>query len=86
MPVPETLFVEADEDHVPHQDGTNHFLKIVYVHEGYQSVGKKFQLIRPFYITGEYPGTAGTEEIWQTTILHHEAIWWSDAQTFFLGR
>ena len=55
MPVPETLFVEADEDHVPHQDGTNHFLKMVYVHEGYRSVGKKFQLIRPFYITGEYP-------------------------------
>ena len=68
MPVPETLFVEADEDHVPHQDGTNHFLKMVYVHEGYRSVGKKFQLIRPFYITGEYPGTAGTEEIWQTTL------------------
>lgn len=27
VPVPETLFVEADEDHVPHQDGTITFLK-----------------------------------------------------------
>ena len=68
VPVPETLFVEADEDHVPHQDGTNHFLKMVYVHEGYRAVGKKFSLIRPFYITGEYPGTEGTEEIWQTVL------------------
>ena len=31
----QTLFIEADEDHVAYQDGTNRFMKLVYVHEGY---------------------------------------------------
>lgn len=30
-----TLFLEADEDHVAYQDSTNRFMKLVYVHEGY---------------------------------------------------
>lgn len=66
---PPVLFVEADEDHVAHQDGTNHFLKMVYVHEGYEPAGShKYRLKHPFYVVGEYPGAEGTEEIWRTTL------------------
>ena len=38
---PTVLFIEADEDHVSYQDGTNCYMKLVYVHEGYETtVGK----------------------------------------------
>lgn len=67
--VPEILYVEADEDHVAHQDGTNHFLKLVYVHEGYIKNGaNKFTLKNPLFVTGEYPTAEGTEELWQTLL------------------
>lgn len=68
QPVPETLYIEADEDHVAHQDGTNHFLKMVYFHEGYIKNGTKFELKNPIFVIGEYPKAAGTEELWQTVL------------------
>lgn len=30
------LYIEADEDHVAYQDGTNREIKLVYVHEGFK--------------------------------------------------
>lgn len=33
---PTVLYIEADEDHVAYQDGVNRFMKLVYVHEGYE--------------------------------------------------
>ncbi|MBO3093156.1 ISLre2 family transposase [Schleiferilactobacillus harbinensis] len=85
-PVPPVLFVEADEDHVPHQDGTNHFLKIVYVHEGYSHLGHhKFGLKHPFYITGEYPGPEGTDEMWRTVMDCIERQYNGLPKRFFLA-
>ena len=55
---PKVLFIEADEDHVAYQDGTNRFMKLVYVHEGYQSnLGqtKRLRLKNCHYFSGLYP-------------------------------
>ena len=61
------LYIEADEDHVAHQaEGIRSFeQRLVYVHEGSVSVGKKRQkLLGKKYFTF-MPGTK-TEEIWNT--------------------
>ena len=48
------LFIEADEDHVAMQDGTNKEIKLVYVHEGKELVSKdRYKLKNPRYFTGE---------------------------------
>lgn len=54
---PKVLFIEADEDHVAYQDGTNRFMKLVYVHEGYQTntgKTKRPQLKNCHYFSGLY--------------------------------
>lgn len=48
------MFIEADEDHVPYQNGKNKFMKLVYVHEGIRERGSQHELINPHYFTGEY--------------------------------
>lgn len=56
------LFVEADEDHVAMQDGTNKEIKLVYVHEGKELVSKdRYKLKNPRYFTGEYKNS---EVLW----------------------
>lgn len=58
-----TLYIEADEDHVPMQDGTNRQLKLVYVHEGRQQVSKnRYKLNNTRYFSGEYNNNS--EELW----------------------
>lgn len=67
-PVPEKkelarLYIEADEDHVAMQDGTNQQMKLVYVHEGQQQIGRKRKAlmgVRRF--TGLYKGAS--DELW----------------------
>lgn len=56
------LFIEADEDHVPMQDGTNRQIKLVYVHEGRRLVSKdRYELKNPRFFAGYY---TDSEELW----------------------
>ncbi len=56
------IFIEADEDHVAMQDGSNKQVKLVYVHEGIKQIGKKrYKLINPRYFAGTY---TNSEELW----------------------
>lgn len=58
----EILYIEADEDHVAMQDGSNKEMKLVYVHEGRKKVSKnRYKLINPRYFTGLYNKS---EELW----------------------
>lgn len=65
----QTLFIEADEDHVAYQDSTNRFMKLVYVHEGYGVTDPRHPLIKAHYFTGNYPGK-DNEELW-TEVLDY---------------
>lgn len=57
-----TLFIEADEDHVPLQNGKNKQVKLIYVHEGREQVSKnKYHLKNKRYFTGNY---SSSEELW----------------------
>ena len=57
------LYVEADEDHVAMQDGSNRQMKLVYVHEGIKNEGKNRKvLINPVYFTGLYNNNK--EQLW----------------------
>lgn len=56
------IFIEADEDHVSMQDGSNKEIKLIYVHEGRRWVSKnRYELMNPRYFTGEY---RNSEELW----------------------
>lgn len=56
------LYIEADEDHVAMQDGSNKQMKLVYVHEGIKREGKnRNALINPRYFTGLY---SNSEQLW----------------------
>jgi len=70
------LYVEADEDHVPHREkGVSAFeQRLVYVHEGRVRVGKdRYELIGKKYFTFP-PGTA-SQVIWDTIWRYLEATY-----------
>lgn len=59
------LYIEADEDHVAYQDGTNQEIKLVYVHEGIKEKKNikeqnQLKIVRRF--AGRY---RDTEELWE---------------------
>lgn len=58
----ETLYVEADEDHIALQSGKSAMPRLVYVHEGIEQHGKRRNLKSPYYLAG-LKGTPG--ELWQ---------------------
>ena len=56
------LYIEADEDHVAMQKGTNKIIKLIYVHEGKKVISKgRNQLQNVRYFTGEYKAS---EDLW----------------------
>lgn len=68
------IYVEADEDHVAMQDKTNQQMKLIYVHEGYQSVGKhRKALIHPHYFTGLYSGN--NDELWYEVLTYLDSAY-----------
>lgn len=73
----QTLFIEADEDHVAYQDGTNRFMKLVYVHEGYDLTDSRHPLINPHYFTGNYL-SGDNEELWTTVLDYVNANYQSE--------
>jgi len=44
-----TLYIEADEDHVANQHGRSFEARLVYIHEGWETKGKRRKLKRPLY-------------------------------------
>ncbi len=62
----ETLYVEADEDHVAGQDGRTYMPVLVYVHEG-KDESQRRMLKMPRYFSGLY---SETEELW-LWVLHY---------------
>ena len=78
-----TLFVEADEDHVAYQDSTNRFMKLVYVHEGYDLTDPRHPLLNPHYFTGNYRGS-DNEELW-TEVLDYIEGHYQPAQIYLSG-
>ncbi|MCX7709997.1 MAG: ISLre2 family transposase [Clostridia bacterium] len=58
----ETLYVEADEDHIALQSGKSAMPRLVYVHEGIEQQGKRRNLKSPYYLAS-LRGTPG--ELWQ---------------------
>ena len=59
------LHVDADEDHVPLQNGRNAIVPLICVYEGVKYNGKRGQCINPHYISS-YGKT--TEEVWLETV------------------
>ena len=59
------IYVEADEDHVAYQNGTNQEIKLVYIHEGFKE--KKSEKERSqLKITRRFAGRyKDTEELWE---------------------
>ena len=56
------IYIEADEDHVAMQDGTNKQIKLIYVHEGKKLTSKnRYKLKNVRYFTGNY---STSEELW----------------------
>ncbi|WEV43724.1 ISLre2 family transposase [Lactobacillus sp. ESL0684] len=78
------IYLEADEDHVAFQDGSNHFMKLVYVHEGYDERQKRHHLINPKYFTGTYPGVAN-EQLWDEVLCYLEANYPQAKQVYLAG-
>jgi len=61
------LYVEADEDHVAHQDGKNRQAKLVYVHEGAKQNRKRCELQNVHYFATT---STSTESLW-TEVLEY---------------
>jgi hypothetical protein len=59
------LHVDADEDHVPLQNGRNAIVPLICVYEGVKYSGKRGQCINPHYISS-YGKTS--EELWLETV------------------
>jgi len=55
------IYIEADEDHVPSQDGRVYEVPLVYVHEGKDSKGTRHKLNNIRYFSGDY---RHREELW----------------------
>jgi len=59
------LHVDADEDHVPLQNGRNAIVPLICVYEGVKYSGKRGQCVNPHYISS-YGKTS--EELWLETV------------------
>lgn len=58
----ENIYIEADEDHVALQQGSNCQIKLIYVHEGVEAVSKSRNRLKNVrYFTGDYKNS---EERW----------------------
>lgn len=59
------LHVDADEDHVPLQNGSNAVVPLICVYEGVERNGKRGRCINPHYISSY---GKSTEELWLETV------------------
>lgn len=63
----EYLYIEADEDHVALQNGGCATPRIIYIHEGIVTKGKRNSLIEPYYVSCL---KAKPEKIWEEVYEH----------------
>ena len=79
---PKVLYIEGDEDHVKYQDGSSHYEKMIYIHEGYKRIDKNRRvLINPYCIIGSYSGSDGNEMLWNNVSLYIKERYGKDALT-----
>ncbi|MSE00302.1 UPF0236 family transposase-like protein, partial [Bacillus velezensis] len=79
---PKVLYIEGDEDHVKYQDGSSHYEKMIYIHEGYKRIDKNRRvLINPYCIIGSYSGSDGNEMLWDNVSLYIKERYGEDALT-----
>ena len=70
------LYIDADEDHVSMQDGSNQEIKLVYVHEGRKLVSKgRYELQNCRYFSGSY---SDSEELWLEVVEYLEEAYEMD--------
>lgn len=83
---PKVLYIEADEDHVAYQDGKNRFMKLIYVHEGYQNnigKGKRRVLKNCHYFSGLYDNN---QDLWEEVYTYlNESYALENVQRIYLS-
>lgn len=68
------IYIEADEDHVAMQDGTNQQMKLIYVHEGPKYVRKDRKVLMGMHcFTGFYKGA--TDELWYEVLTYIDSAY-----------
>lgn len=65
----ETLYIDADKDHISLQNGGKAMPRLIYIHEGIMKRGERNMLMNPFYFAslGKKP-----EALWQEVYEHVE--------------
>ncbi|NLM19106.1 MAG: ISLre2 family transposase [Clostridiaceae bacterium] len=66
------LYVEADEDHVAHQDGQSRHAKLVYVHEGAKRNSKRCELQNVHYFAST---SIDAESLWREVLDYIEGTY-----------
>lgn len=70
--VSKVLYIEADEDHVASQTGTNIEARLVYIHEGWEAT-KRRGLRNPFYLSSvDEDSHAFWERVWDEVDTRYE--------------
>ncbi|MGF7430608.1 ISLre2 family transposase [Thermoanaerobacterium thermosaccharolyticum] len=66
----ETLYIEADEDHIHLQNGKAGMVKLIYVHEGKQTITKgRNEIKNPIYFSGVYDKEK-IEDLWKEVWMY----------------
>lgn len=65
----ETLYIDADEDHISLQNGKKAMPRLVYVHEGIKKSGCRNELVNPFYFASV---RKNPDALWQEVYEHVE--------------
>jgi hypothetical protein len=68
-----TVYIEADEDHIHMQDGKSSILKLIYVHEGVEAVSKgRNKLLNPWYFTSI---EKDSDNLWYEVMDYVESVY-----------
>ncbi|MGI6586878.1 MAG: UPF0236 family transposase-like protein [Lutisporaceae bacterium] len=65
----ETLYIDADEDHISLQSGKKAMPRLIYIHEGIKKSGGRNELINPFYFASL---RKNPDALWQEVYEHVE--------------
>ena len=68
-----TLYIEADEDHVACQRGRRFEARLVYIHEGWETNGKRREIEQPLYLSSVDEDTETLwEKVWEEVDKHYD--------------
>ena len=71
----ETLYIDADEDHISLQSGKKAMPRLIYIHEGIKKSGGRNELINPFYFASL---RKNPDALWQEVYEHVEDTYNTD--------